>query len=188
MDLVDDLDVIKSVQAGNSEAFSFLATKYHKHLLNFIYRLMGNGKMVEDLGQEVYLNIYKSIKNFDTTRGVPFSAWLFITARNRCISELRKKAPPAVPLEETIDFPGQEKTPEETAGENERIQAIHEALEQLAEPYKTTILKSLEGHSFEEIALECRISLGTVKSRLFRAREKMRLFLQERFGGNYGQL
>src|SRR5271157_4188729 len=107
---LDDIEAVKRVQAGNSESFSFLVQKYHKHLLNFIYRLMGDERMVEDIGQEVFLSVYKSIRTFNTRRGVPFSAWLFITARNRCISELRKKNRPIIPIEEAAGLKASEKT------------------------------------------------------------------------------
>jgi RNA polymerase sigma-70 factor, ECF subfamily len=184
---VDDADIIKSVQAGDSESFSLLVEKYHAHLLNFIHRLLHDKNIVEDIGQEVFLSIYKSIRNFDIQRGVPFSAWLFITARNRCISELRKKTPLAIPIEETQEFSGHDRNPEQAARDEERTQAIHTALEQLPEPYRQTIIRSLEGDSPEEIAMRFRISPGTVKSRLFRAREKLRILLYEHFGGNsYG--
>jgi RNA polymerase sigma-70 factor, ECF subfamily len=88
---MDDIEIINNIQEGNSESFSLIVDKYHKQLLNFIYRLMRDEQIVEDIGQEVFLSIYKSIRAFNLQRGVPFSAWLFITARNRCISELRKK-------------------------------------------------------------------------------------------------
>ena len=91
---MDDTEIIKNVQAGNNESFSIIVERYHRHLLNFIYRLLGDPQVVEDIGQEVFLSVYKSIRNFDVNRGIPFSAWLFITARNRCISELRKKLEP----------------------------------------------------------------------------------------------
>jgi RNA polymerase sigma-70 factor (ECF subfamily) len=186
---VDDIEIVKSVQAGNSEAFSLLVDKYHRHLLNFIYRLMDDGQIVEDIGQEVFLSVYKSIRSFSIQRGVPFSAWLFITARNRCISELRRKKQSSVSMESTVDLPAREKTPEQAASDEERILAIHAALEQLPEPYRHTVLQSLRGDSPEEIARTNRISPGTVKSRLSRAREKMRLLLHEHFGGNpYGRL
>ena len=186
---MDDNDVVKSVQAGDSESFSLLVEKYHRHLLNFIYRLVGDEQIVEDLGQDIFLSVYKSIRAFDLHRGVPFSAWLFITARNRCISELRKKQPSIISVEAIADLSSRAKTPEESASEEERLLAIHDALEQLMEPYKQTILQSLQGDPLEEIALTHRISIGTVKSRLFRAREKMKLLLRDRLGGNdYGQL
>jgi RNA polymerase sigma-70 factor (ECF subfamily) len=185
---VDDIEIIKSVQGGNSESFPLLVDKYHRHLLNFIYRLVGDSQIVEDIGQEVFLGVYKSIRTFNISRGFPFSAWLFITARNRCISELRKKKPSAVPIEETTSLSLHEKTPEQIASDEERLRAIHAALEQLPEPYRGTILQSLRGDSMEDIARNNRISRGTVKSRLSRARQRMKLLLDEHFGGNsYGR-
>jgi RNA polymerase sigma-70 factor, ECF subfamily len=185
---VDDIAVIKSVQAGDCESFSLLVNKYHRQLLNFIYRLSGDAQIVEDIGQEIFLSIYKSIKAFSVQRGVPFSAWLFITARNRCISERRRRNRSTISIESLANLPAREKTPEQTASEEERFLALHAALEQLEEPYRRTILQSLQGDSNEEIARLNRISDGTVKSRLSRARTKLRLLLQERFGGNdYGR-
>lgn len=181
---MDDTEIIKSVQAGKSESFSLIVDRYHRHLLNFIYRLLGDPETVEDIGQEVFLSVYKSIRNFDVTRGIPFSAWLFITARNRCISELRKKKPRAASIETISGLSSNEKTPEQSASDGERFLAIHAALEQLPEPYKKTIMQSLRGDSPEEIARNNRISRGTVKSRLWRARQRMKLLLHERFGGN----
>jgi RNA polymerase sigma-70 factor (ECF subfamily) len=182
--LVDDIEIVKNVQAGNSESFALLVNKYHRHLLNFIYRLIGNELIVEDIGQDVFLSVYKSIRSFNVNRGVPFSAWLFITARNRCISELRKKDRLTIPAEGLADLTAQGKTPEQTVINEERLLAIHAALEQLPEPYRQTVLESLRGDSPEEIARNNGISRGTVKSRLSRAREKMKLLLYERFGGH----
>jgi RNA polymerase sigma-70 factor, ECF subfamily len=185
---MDDIEIIKSVQSGDSESFSLLVHKYHHHLLNFVYRLLGHEQMVEDIGQEVFLSIYKSIRNFNVQRGVPFSAWLFITARNRCISELRKKNRPTIAIDESTNLKAQGKTPEQAASEEERLLAIRAALEQLAEPYRSTILQSIRGDSPEEIASSHGISTGTVKSRLFRAREKLRLSLHAHWGGkDYGR-
>jgi RNA polymerase sigma-70 factor, ECF subfamily len=182
---VDDIEIIKSVQTGNTEAFSLLVDRYHHHLLNFIYRLTGNEQSVEDIGQEVFLSIYKSIRSFNIQRGVPFSAWLFITARNRCISELRKKRLQTISIDTTGILPAHEKTPEQSASEAEQLAAIDAALAQLPEPYKQTILQSLAGDCPEEIARILKISRGTVKSRLSRARQKMKLLLHGNLGGNF---
>ncbi len=180
---MDDIEIIKSVQSGNSESFSLLVQKYHHHLLNFIYRLLGNEQMVEDIGQEVFFSIYRSIRTFNVQRGVPFSAWLFITARNRCISELRKKNRSTIPIDQATDLKAQGKTPEQAASEEERLLALQAALEKLAEPYKSTIQQSIQGDTPEEIANCHGISTGTVKSRLSRAREKLRVSLQAHWGG-----
>jgi RNA polymerase sigma-70 factor, ECF subfamily len=186
---MDDLTIIRSIQSGDIESFSLIVDKYHKHLLNFIYRLTGNELLVEDIGQEVFLSLYKSIRSFNFDRGVPFSAWLFITARNRCISELRKKSRQTISIHDTANLQAREKTPEQSACDEDRKQAIHAALEQLPEPFKHTILQSLSGDSLEEIASKNKISIGTAKSRLFRARKKIKAFLSERFGGDiYGRI
>jgi RNA polymerase sigma-70 factor, ECF subfamily len=181
--LVNDIDVIKRVQAGDSKSFSLLVEKYHRPVLNFIYRLVGDERIVEDIGQEVFLSVYRSIREFDVCRGTPFSAWLFITARNRCISELRKKCRMNVSIEETIELVVQEKSPEQAAIDNEHLEAIHASLKQLPEPYKSTILQSLRGASLKEIAIREGISPGTVKSRIFRARGIMKSMLFKYFGG-----
>lgn len=109
---MDDIEIVKSVQAGDIESFSFLVDKYHRHLLNFIYRLVGDEQIVEDIGQDVFLNVYKSIRAFDIQRGVPFSAWLFITARNRCISELRRKSRSIVSIEDAAELSSRQRTQE----------------------------------------------------------------------------
>jgi RNA polymerase sigma-70 factor, ECF subfamily len=179
------MEIVRSIQAGDGESFSLLVDKYHRQLLNFIFRLMGEEQVVEDIGQEVFLSVYKSMRSFDVSRGVPFSAWLFITARNRCISELRRRKLKTLSIEGMVNLHAQEKTPEQTADDEERLRAIRAALEQLPEPYRQTILQSLRGDSPEEIARSNRISRGTVKSRLSRAREKLKLLLKEHFGGNY---
>lgn len=184
---MEDIDIIKRVKAGDVESFSLLVEKYHKHLLNFIFRLVRDERIVEDLGQEVFLNIYKSLPSFDEHRGTPFSAWLFMSAKNRCITELRKNQKRInIPIEDAGALAVQGRSAEEALIEEERREAIRMSLEQLPEPYKNVILQSLRGDSAERIAAEAGISIGTVKSRLFRAREKMRVFLNERLRGkNY---
>jgi len=181
---VDDNDIIRRVQAGDGEAFSLLVEKYHRHLLNFIFRILREESSVEDIGQEVFLSVYKSLETFDERRGTPFSAWLFISARNRCVSELRKRRDKAnMPIDEVPGLRDRSKTAEEMLIEREREHLLAASLEQLEEPYRGSLLLSLRGDSIEEIAARQQISVGTVKSRLFRAREKIRQFLRHHLGG-----
>ncbi len=181
---MEDIDVVRRVKDGDVEAFSILVEKYHKHLLNFIFRLVGDEEIVEDIGQEVFLSVYKSLKDFDEKRGTPFSAWIFITARNRCISELRNRRGKAkVSIEDVIDLRAKDLTAEKTLIEKEKWQAIKASLQQLPEPYRSIVFRSLLGDSITEIAIKDGVSLGTVKSRLFRAREKLKLLVKEYFGG-----
>ena len=182
---MDDFDIIKRVQNGDVESFSLLVEKYHNHLLNFIYRIVRDEKIVEDIGQEVFISIYRSLQSFDVQRGTPFSAWLFMSARNRCVSELRKNRNKAnISIEEADGLAGRRISPEDAASDNERLKAIQASLEQLPEPFKSTIFQSLRGDSLQEMARQSGVSEGTVKSRLFRARGKLKLFLKEHFGGS----
>lgn len=182
---MEDNNIIRRVKDGDTEAFADLVEKYHRRLLSFIYRITGCPDSVEDIGQEVFLGIYKSLKNFDETRGTPFSAWLFISARNRCITELRSSEHRSVTgLEGIAGIADDRGDIENIMLENERRQAIEYSLEQLPEPFRTTILRSLEGDSLEEIALKDGVPVGTVKSRLHRAREKIRKTARYYLGGD----
>lgn len=181
---MEDLVIIRQIKDGNVDAFSFLVEKYHRRLLAFIFRLIGDKETAEDIGQEVFLNIYKTLNTFDENRGTPFSAWLFLAARNRCITELRaKRRKQQVPIEEVHDLAAQEKSIDLVLIEQERQEAIKASLEQLPEPYKSSILANLQGLSLDTIAKNGGISVGTVKSRLFRAREMMKSFVREYLGG-----
>ncbi len=181
---MDDIDIVRRVKSGDGETFSLLVEKYHKHLLNFIFRIVRDERTVEDIGQEVFLSVYKSLHRFDENRGTPFSAWLFITARNRCISELRtRRGKEYLPIEDFTVILSKEKTAEENLLKNEQEQALAASLAQLPEPYRSTIFKSLRGDSLGMIATAEGVSPGTVKSRLFRARERLKTLLNEYFGG-----
>lgn len=181
---MEDYEIIRQIKGGNTEAFSLLVDKYHRKLLNFIFRLTGDKEGVEDIGQEVFLSVYKSLKNFDEGRGTPFSAWLFITARNRCISEFRKnQRGNRVSIDDIPDVAAGGKTTEGSLLEREQRQALRDALDQLGEPYRSTLIRSLSGDSVGEIAVGLRSSPGTIKSRLFRAKEKLRLLLNDYYGG-----
>lgn len=181
---MNDNVIIRRIQSGDVDAFAQLVQKYHKNLLAFIYRFVRDPHLSEDVGQEVFLDVYKSLSKFDPEMGTPFSAWLYISARNRCISELRKRGRiESVPLEDYHIITGAEDTAEEALISHEGRQALAASLEQLPEPFRTTIVKSLQGASLNEIACQCGISPATVKTRLFRAKEKLKQLMKEYVGG-----
>lgn len=181
---MDDFAIIKQVKEGDVQAFAVLVEKYHKRLLSFIFRLVDDKDAAEDIGQEVFLSVYKSLNTFDASRGTPFSAWLFIAARNRCISELRsRREKQFLPIEDALEITTSEKSADVVLFEKERLDAIKDSLEQLPEQYRSSILQSLRGASLADIAEREGISIGTVKSRLFRAREMMKSLLKEFAGG-----
>jgi RNA polymerase sigma-70 factor, ECF subfamily len=181
---MEDNEVIQRVKAGDTEAFSILVEKYHRRLLMFIFRLTGCEDSVEDIGQDVFLGVYKSLKNFDETCGTPFSAWLFISARNRCMGELRKmNRARRIGWGELSDIADKRASTEDVLLESEQRQALAYSLEQLPEPFKTTILCSLDGATLEDIALKDGVPVGTVKSRLFRARQRIKQLMKDYIGG-----
>jgi RNA polymerase sigma-70 factor (ECF subfamily) len=181
---MNDNAIIKRIQGGDVDAFGQLVQKYHKNLLTFIYRFVRDPDLTEDIGQEVFLDVYKSLSRFDPDMGTPFSAWLYISARNRCISELRKRGKGEnVPLEEYHSATGAGDSAEALLISQEGRKALADSLKQLPEPFRTTMLQSLQGASLNEIASQSGILPATVKSRLFRAREKMRQLMKEYVGG-----
>lgn len=181
---MNDNAIIRLIQNGNVDAFAELVQKYHPNLLAFIYRLVRDPHLTEDIGQEVFLEVYKSLPRFDPDRGTPFSAWLFISARNRCISELRKRGrTESVPLEDFHLVTSATDSAEALLISREAEQAVAASLQQLPEPFRTTLFQSLQGASLHEIAEQFRVTPATVKTRLFRAKERMKLLLKEYMGG-----
>ncbi|MFH1026852.1 MAG: sigma-70 family RNA polymerase sigma factor [Pseudomonadota bacterium] len=181
---MNDNAIIRRIQGGDVDAFAVLVQKYHKNLLTFIHRLVRDPHLTEDIGQEVFLDVYKSLSRFDPALGTPFSAWLYISARNRCISEMRKQGRSRnVPLEDHHIISGAAESAEAALISHEGRQALEASLAQLPEPFRAAIVKSLQGASVNEIADQCGIPPATVKSRLFRAREKMKQLMKEYVGG-----
>ena len=181
---MNDNAIIRLVRSGDTEAFALLVQKYHKNLLSFICRLVRDPHLTEDIGQEVFLSVFKSLPKFDPEAGTPFAAWLFIIARNRCISDLRiLNRVESIQIEDFHRITGADDNAEGAMIRREWLQALAASLEQLPEPFRTTIIKSLQGASLCEIALECGIPQSTVKSRLFRAKEKIKRLMNEYVGG-----
>lgn len=186
---MEDRVVIGRIRNGDTQAFSVLVEKYQRRLLTFIHRMVGDEKIVEDIGQEVFLDVYKSLAHFDENRGTPFSAWLFIAARNRCVTELRKRTGDhgfSIDAADVEALGVDLHTAEQVLMENERRQALGALLARISEPLRKPVLLWLNGGSLEEIAEACGVSPGTVKSRLHRAREKLKFFAGQQAGGkNY---
>ncbi|MFH0785764.1 MAG: sigma-70 family RNA polymerase sigma factor [Pseudomonadota bacterium] len=181
---MDELEIIRAVKAGDTRSYALLVERYHRPLLAFIFKIIGDRQLTEDIGQEVFLNIYKKIQRFDETKGASFSAWIFTIARNNCISALRRRGiekPLDIDLVADLLADGR-KNPEENLLARERKSVVAAALQQVPEPFRKTISMSLAGCSSATIAHSQNITVGTVKSRLFRAKERMRLLVGACFG------
>ena len=181
---MDERTIIERVQAGETAAYVLLVEKYHRRLLAFIFRLVRDRHLAEDIGQEVFLKVYQALPRFDTGRGTPFAAWLYIVARNEALSALRQaRSSDCRPVEEFLHLAAPDDGAETTLIRQEEEQALAATLGDLPEPFRSTLLLSLQGASLDDIARRCGVPAATVKTRLFRAREKLRLLWQAQFGG-----
>ncbi len=176
--MMDEPEIIRAVKAGDTRSYCLLVEKYHRPLLSFIYSMTGDRHLTEDIGQEVFLLAYRKIQRFDQKRG-PFSAWLFAIARNNCLSALRKRGlPNPSAIDQLVDsLADGRNNPEEDLLAQEKMSAVASSLQQVPEPFRKVMSMSLAGWSLEKIARSERVSIGTVKSRLFRAKERMRLLV-----------
>lgn len=182
MDGIEKLLVAKS-KKGDIIAFEELISGYEKKAYNIAYRMMGNEEDAKDMAQEAFIKIYKSIKNFREESS--FSTWLYRIVTNVCLDEIRKrKRNNTLPLEINIEsdkgaahieIGADKETPEDIFERIEKRQLILNAINSLNEDYKTVIvLRDIQGFGYEEIASMLSCSLGTIKSRINRARNALK--------------
>jgi RNA polymerase sigma-70 factor (ECF subfamily) len=176
---VDETILIQKSQQGDMEAFEQLLLRYEKKVYTIAYKYMGNHEDANDLAQEALIKAYRSIGSF---RGdASFGTWIGRITANQCLDELRKRKriqitslDDEVELEEGSvqkEVAAEADTPEEYTLRQETVQYVQEMLGQLREEYRIVlVLRELEGHSYEDIAQMLSCSLGTVKSRISRAR------------------
>jgi len=179
--------LIHDAQAGNLDAFNALVLHYQDNVFNTALRILGDEDLAADASQEAFLSAFRSIASF---RGGSFKAWLMRTVTNACYDELRRqKRRPSVPLEpesddgEEIDSPrwlaDPNMTPEQKAEADEVEHAIQHCLNNLPVEFKTVVVMAdIQGMDYSEVAIAVRVPLGTVKSRLARARLRLRECLQ----------
>lgn len=181
---MDDVIIIRRVLEGEVDAFALLVERYHRNLLSFIFRIVRDAHLAEDIGQEVFLNVYRELSHFDPKRGTPFAAWLFIVARNLSVSELRRQGRRQTVSAECLDLlPAIGESVECSLIRQEELELLKESLKELPEPFRATIVLSLKGDKVEDIAKRMGVAEGTVKTRLFRARERLALLFKGHFGG-----
>jgi RNA polymerase sigma-70 factor, ECF subfamily len=178
-----DQVLVERVQAGDKKAFDLLVSKYHQRVIRLISRLVRNPAEVEDIAQEAFIKAYRSIGQF---RGdSAFYTWLYRiavnSAKNALMASNRRPIPmsdlmksdeneegEAWPVESAIDF----QTPEALLASRQVAQTVDAAIQSLAEDLRTAImLREIEGLTYEEIAEAMNCPIGTVRSRIFRARE-----------------
>ncbi|MGB0893654.1 MAG: RNA polymerase sigma factor RpoE [Parashewanella sp.] len=174
-----DKEIIQRVQQGDKQAYNLLVQKYQSKVANLISRYVRNQADVLDVAQETFIKAYRALANF---RGESaFYTWLYRiavnTAKNHLVSQGRKTPVNDVDADEAEFYEGSDAlkefaSPEKLMLSGEIKQAIFDTLETLPEELKMAItLRELEGMSYEDIASVMECPVGTVRSRIFRARE-----------------
>ena len=176
-----DEEVVGRVLAGHQDAFETLVRRHNRAIYNYIYRMIGQADLAADLTQEVFLKVYMALSSFDPT--YRFTTWLYRIASNRVIDHIRRQRMILVPLEppagETRGAPREvaagARNPQENLLDRESARGVAEAIADLPSEYRELIiLRHFQHRSYEEIAQIKDSPLGTVKNRLFRAREALR--------------
>ncbi|HZJ83767.1 MAG TPA: sigma-70 family RNA polymerase sigma factor [Clostridia bacterium] len=174
--------LIDRFKEGDFTAFEELIYLFDKKIYNYCYRMTNNPNDAEDLAQEVFIKVYRSLKSF--REDSKFSTWIYRIAYNTCIDEYRRKKIKVLSLNKNIPSP--EPLPEDRVIYREEKDLIEKCIAEMKPNYKSAIiLRDIQGYSYEEIAGISNIPIGTVKSNISRARGILRDVLKsQKIQGN----
>jgi len=180
-DEITDGSLAKRAQRGDLAAFETLVDRYQERVYSIVYHFVGNPEDASDLTQDIFVKVFQSIASFKGRSS--FYTWLYRIATNQALDFLRKRVPFAVESLSQEEFTGQDE-PQTTRRDHDPLkvvearelqQMVEQAIHALPEKLRVTvILHDLEGLSQEETAQVLNCSVGTIKSRLFRARADLR--------------
>lgn len=173
LNLDDDFSLIKRFIDGDEIVFSELLKRHKEKVRNIIYLTLTNADGVDDIAQEVFITVYRHLKNFRFES--QFTTWLYRITINKCKDHLRKKNIRSIFLPLKDEEPVFESINEDTDIKHIVRNAIATLPDKLRIPL---VLKDLEGFSYQEIADTMECEIGTVKSRIFRAREALKKILK----------
>jgi RNA polymerase sigma-70 factor (ECF subfamily) len=178
--VLDDSTVVASFLTGETRAFDELMRRYQDRLTNFVFRMIGDRGRSEDLVQETFVRVYRHLHRFDQTK--KFSTWIYTIASNLAKNELRNRSRNPLVLFQTIkqnwdadhrplEWEDAQYKPDDLFRKRHLREKVEEAVKALPEHHRIVfVLRELEGKTYEEIADITGVNLGTVKSRLNRAR------------------
>jgi len=181
----DDQRLIAECLQGNTTAFGVLVRRYQERLYNSVYRLVENAEDAQDVVQEAFLNAYQSLDCFKGD--AQFFTWLYRIAVNTAIS-LKRKRRAMVRMETGVNGePGiepldrsAESRPGHALEQAEQETRVHQALNRLSPEHRTVlIMKDMEGQKYETMAEVLQVPIGTIRSRLHRARLELRELLEK---------
>ncbi|MCK5075753.1 MAG: sigma-70 family RNA polymerase sigma factor [Calditrichia bacterium] len=177
-----DLDLIERVLNGDERAYERLVTDYHNLVFGIVLRLVGNKTDAEDLVQEVFVKVYRYLDRYNGE--FAFATWIIKIASNHSIDFLRKSKLKTTSLDVNADekesggsfkqYAANTPAPDKVLLKKEQKKIIEDAIDELPEKYRVIIvLRHTEEKNYDEIAMLLNIPIGTVKARLFRAREML---------------
>ena len=183
---LSDLELIASAIRGREDGFEGLVRRYQRPITGYVFRMLGDYEASLDVSQEVFIKVYNSLSRYSSE--YKFSTWLYRIAHNAAIDHMRRNSitPQALETENAdgtyqlqIECPNP--TPEQDRERSEWRTEIGHVVKRLPAPYRELILlRHSQDLSYDEIAEVTGLPLGTVKNRLFRAREMMREIFKER--------
>lgn len=181
MKIPDDRRLIELFKQDPDAAFKSIIKEYQDRIFNLCIYMLHSREDAQEAAQDVFTKAYRSFKDF-IPRATLYT-WLYRISMNTCIGYKRKRQESFVEDDEAISaVASPEPSPEKISESREVAAVVHKALESLTPDFRATIvLKEMEGLSYEEIAEVLQISIGTVKSRISRAREELRKILRDKF-------
>ncbi|MFQ6132636.1 MAG: RNA polymerase sigma factor [Armatimonadota bacterium] len=176
--------LVGRAKAGDADAFAELVNRHHQKIFGIIYRMCGPGEDMNDLGQEIFLRAFQALGKFQYRDEVSFRTWLYRIAVNVCINELRRRRRKQRIEGQSLDqlvqtetgevervVPDYSQVPDDMVERKETQALVHVVIRQLSPHHEAALmLVDIEGLSYEEAAEILGCSLGTLKSRLSRAR------------------
>ncbi|MGE5550011.1 MAG: RNA polymerase sigma factor [Bacteroidota bacterium] len=181
-----DVDLVVRSQAGDREAFAELVRRYQARLFSFTCRILHDREEALDATQEVFLRAYRALGRYAPSQ--PFTSWLYTIANNLCIDLIRRRRIRALSLsaplgeDETyqLEVPDNTNNPELLFASRETQKAIEAAIASLPYKYRlVTVLRHIQGLSYQEISSITGQPEGTVKAQIFRARRILREKLRD---------
>jgi len=185
----EEFILIKAFLAGDNSAFDKLVINYQNRIFNTCYRILGNYEDAKDSAQDVFISVFRSLKKFRLRSS--FSTWIYRITINTCRNKLRSASyrrrrktlrlyNPVDGKEESLlmGIGDDNRTPVKELARKEKAILIQNAIDSLPDPQRTVlVLRDIEGLTYEEIASITELNLGTVKSKIARARQKLRVYL-----------
>ncbi len=180
-----DEEIVSEVLSGNREAFGRLVQRYQHGIVNYLNTMTRNYEDALDLSQEVFVKAFRNLHQY--RQQYRFSSWLYRIAHNQAMDFFRKMHPQAVSIDESIqledgdikrELVADDLSPEQSLQRKQQQEAIAHAIDRLPPAYRSLIvLRHLNHLSYDDIATVSDLPLGTVKTRIYRGRERLRALL-----------